>query len=329
MVSTALWFSSLLAVGSSVEEAQKAGERGPLLGPIGLRASMDTSIGRGSFLGGPEARPYANLYWTLAPSVRLDRKGDLTARAQLGFSVNLVENADSTNTYPHQVQLDDLELRLRHADIARLPEAWLRWAGDLTVYLPTSHLSQLAGKILGLRAGLETTFAPLGWLSLGWTCRLTKNFNLADSEVLHDAAFDRGPVFRPSGPERVSAGVTATGRGVTSFALENGWDLTVTLPLRFSVLVDFTLLHAWSAVEDSFDSKSSAHAVGGRGRSDLMYGTIELGWEPIEELEFSLGTVVEQAPKTADNQSFRFPFWDTTNGAANRQMFYVGVALAL
>ena len=41
----------------------------------------------------------------------------------------------------------------------------------------------------------------------------------------------------------------------------------------------------------------------------------------VRELE-GLIQLVEQAPLTPDNGSARFPFWDTSNGADNRQVFY-------
>jgi hypothetical protein len=55
-----------------------------------------------------------------------------------------------------------------------------------------------------------------------------------------------------------------------------------------------------------------------------MAGSLEVGVEVIDELSVAIGTLVQQAPKTADNRKFRFPFWDTTNGADNRQNLLPG-----
>ena len=66
-------------------------------------------------------------------------------------------------------------------------------------------------------------------------------------------------------------------------------------------------------------------AQSGRGRTDVMAGSLEVGVEVIDELSVAIGTLVQQAPKTADNRKFRFPFWDTTNGADNRQIFYLDI----
>ncbi len=37
----------------------------------------------------------------------------------------------------------------------------------------------------------------------------------------------------------------------------------------------------------------------------------------------SLGWLVDQTPKNTSDGSFRFPWWDTTNGADNVQSFYL------
>ena len=92
-----------------------------------------------------------------------------------------------------------------------------------------------------------------------------------------------------------------------------------------SFVIDFEMLHLFSYQAIPLDQYSSPYAQEGRGQTDLMYGTLEVSWEVMEHLSLALGTVVEQTPLTADNTGPRFPWWDTTNGSANRQVFYLDV----
>ena len=94
---------------------------------------------------------------------------------------------------------------------------------------------------------------------------------------------------------------------------------------RFGVTLDWTLVHSWTYQRFPADALSSPYAQESRGLSDSMVGSLEFSVEVLDQLSVGVGTLVEQTPKTLDNERFRFPFWDTTNGAANRQVFYVDV----
>ena len=77
------------------------------------------------------------------------------------------------------------------------------------------------------------------------------------------------------------------------------------------------------------DLCASPNATAGVGQSDVMWGGLEVSYAVHEYVDLALGSWTEQAPKTADGEAFRFPFWDTTNGAANRQVFYLTVTGSL
>ena len=168
-------------------------------------------------------------------------------------------------------------------------------------------------------------FAPLDWMSLTYGFSATKNFNEYTNSVGDVDEFDFPLPSRAGGSEGVSEGLVATGKQITE------WSLMHQVGLGFSFLEDFSVDVVWYYYQNftyqsfELDELSSVNAVGGRGYSDLMVGVIEVGYSVTDYLSLSLGTLVEQTPKTADNQNFRFPFWDTTNGADNRQTFYLDV----
>ncbi|MCB9726874.1 MAG: hypothetical protein H6746_00185 [Deltaproteobacteria bacterium] len=287
---------------------------------------LETSVGRGSFIRDEAARrPLASLYVSARPEVRVARERALALGLAFDFDVNLVENADSESTRPHQVRAGDLELFARWDELATWEAGHLSFGAALGVKTPTSLLSRFQTKILGLTASTATTWQPTEWLGVAWSFTVTKNINRYRSAVLRDDAFDLALPSRAGGAEVVAEGRTATQLGVTSFLVGNALSLEFSFLDRFTASLGWELVHAFSYNDYPKDALAADAADGGRGRTDVMAGSIEVGVEVIEHLSVALGTLVQQAPKTADNRHFRFPFWDTSNGADNRQVFYLDV----
>lgn len=297
--------------------------------PIGGSASLTTSLGRGTFNTGVEHQPLLSFEMELRPVWRVDQDLGITIALKLGMWFDAVENAYSESTERQQVFLSDLILSASWSSFAEIESAGLSWDGVFALVMPTSLLSQHVSKVLGLRLGVTTNWEALDWLTVSYDLTGTRNFNLYDSAVLDDGDFSVAPRRRPGGAEAVSDSLTATGEGVTAWALSQSLTLELTIVSGLTALIDFTLGHSWRAKSIPLDEYSSPYAVGGVGRSDWMAGTIELSYELHELVSLTLGTVTEQAPKHADNEGFRFPFWDTTNGALNRQVFYLTAAVSL
>ncbi|TNF38315.1 MAG: hypothetical protein EP329_00900 [Deltaproteobacteria bacterium] len=307
----------------------KAKEKPGLGLPVGGSVGLTTSLGRGTFNGGADRQAYLGASLSLRPRVTLPGDLGMSLALRLDVDAELVDSAYSFSTERQQVFLSDLLLTYTWADFVKVEPAGLGLSGSFGLTFPTSLLSQHASKILGFRLGLTAEWAPLGWLSVTYSASGTRNINRYDTAVLDDDDFGAARLRRPGGSESVTSGLTATGAGVTAWALGNDLEVGFTFLDDFSFTIGFGLLTVWSEKRIPKDQWSSPYAVGGTGRADLMTGSLALGWEPLDVLAVELGTVVEQAPKTEDNERFRFPFWDTTNGALNRQLFYLDVTLTL
>jgi hypothetical protein len=293
---------------------------------FGGTAILETSVGRGTFIRDEAVRrPLATLYVSARPEARFGPRRAIAVGLGFDFDVNLVENADSESTRPRQVRAGDLEIFARYDDLAHWERGHLHFGAGAAITTPTSLLSRFQTKLFGLGLSTATRWEPLEWLGVSWSFSLTKNFNRYRTAVLRDGAFDIAPPSRAGGAEVVAEGRTATDLGVTSFLVGNAVSLDFSFLERFSASIGWELVHAFSYNRYPKDDLAADAAQAGRGRTDVMAGSIEVGAELIEHLSVAVGTLVQQAPKSSDNRRFRFPFWDTSNGADNRQIFYLDV----
>ena len=308
-------------------EAKKDDEEdGGLLGPFGVSIIYENSVGRGSMtLNGFDRRPYWNMLFSLKPSYTF-KSLDLKLGLKFDFSFNVVENADSGNTVPNQVQPGDVKLTASWSpSFMEVKSIGLSATFGGALSFPTSYYSQLTTKILGLHVNTSAGIEPLEWLSGELRVAVAKNFNQYTNAVLDTDSFDVPLLTRAGGRETIAQGRLALSSGATSHIVSWGTGVTFTFLEDFSATLDFEMVHAFSYQQIPKDHLSSPYAQDGTGQSDLMYGTIEFGWEIMEYLSLGLGTVTEQTPLTPDGTGARFPWWDTTNGSANRQVFYLDV----
>jgi len=286
---------------------------------------LETAVGRGTFVADEyNARPSVDMLLSVRPKFVISKKHNLKMTARVDMNQTLVDNADSAASKPNQFLLYDVRLRFDWSKFAEVKAANLSWSTWGELFFPTSKLSQMQTKILGARLGVMTKYKPLKWLSLSYSLYATKNFNRYTTYVLDPSDFSSPLPARAGGAEAVESGV-AIGRSPSEWIVYNAVGATFTFLKDFNASISWTMLNAFSYFDYPKDDLSSPNAIGGRGRSDLMYGTIEFGYTVTKNISLALGTTVEQSPKTDDNESFRFPFWDTTNGAGNRQSFYLDV----
>lgn len=304
------------------EETLEAEEQ-PEVRHFGGSVGIQTALGRGTFIADSwSSRPWLGMTFSAKPRYRFDDQ--VSVALGMSLSVDLVENADAVNSRPQQVLLSDLTLSGRWSRIAHAKEEGLSFGATLALAFPTSLHSQYASRVLALKPSADLSWAPLDWLELGYTLGLTKNFNTRTSPTLDADDFALPPLGRAEGAESVAPGLTSTGAGVTSWGLSNALSAIFTpVAEQLTVTLSFSLVNTWAYQSLPADRYSSPYAQAGRARGDVMYGGLEVTWTPIEYLSVGLGTTTEQAPLTPDNESLRFPFWDTTNGAANRQVFYL------
>jgi hypothetical protein len=299
--------------------------------PLKGSLTLDNSLGMGTFSegAGELSRPYLNMLLSVRAHYKVPVKLKLTVGLRFDLDINLIENVDSANTQPHQLQVGDLRLWTRLQDMLKHEPAGLSLSGGVELFLPTSLMSQFATKWLGLRTNLSLTWSKLSWLEFTYGLSATKNFNGYTSNAVDWDDFDTPRISRPGGAENIAEGLTATGAGIVEWGVSNSLSGTVTFLKDFSCSLELALVNTFTYDMGTADAYTSSYARAGRAQRDITYGSIDVSWNALKHLSVSVGSVVAQEPKTSDNTGFRFPFWDLTNGAANRQVLYLSLKGAM
>ena len=310
----------------SVRDQQTGGTKKSPLGGFGGLVIFENSLGRGTFSGvanNAAAQPLWTMSFSMWPNYVLSRKrGLLRLQVRVGMDINLVENFNSLNTVSSDARLRDLQLVVQWLNFAQYKPANLSWSAFFRVGLPTSRLSQLETRVMQARVDLNTVWMPLNWLRINYFFSMYRNFHRYQNRVVDTSDFDFPPTVRSGGPEALGSALLATGVENAQWQLLHGVGFTF-FKSGFYAAFNWFLLQTYGYTHFSNDAQSSRYGSDGRNRLDLMVGAIELGYSVNRYFTIALGSSTLQSPLTSNNESIRFPFWDTTNGASNRQTFYL------
>lgn len=304
----------------------------PLYG-FGGTLIYEHSVGRGAFasfgdtndeLGSADLASWGHSL-SIRPSYTISKKLKMKLTLRVDISQELVETYASTNTKPNDVQVGDVRVTFGWTDFVKIKPAFLAWNFSTTIYFPTSRLSQVTSRFLAWNMGLTTKFAPAKWFKLDYAFGATKGFHEYTSAVIEEKDFDIPFATRASGAENVAEGLQALAGVNTEWSLSHRIGTVFTFAEDWSVELHWYYFQYFGYGSFEEDEFTAAQAKTGTPYSDLMWGVIEVGYSVNKHLSLALGTLTAQSPKTSDNESFRFPFWDTTNGASNRQTFYFDV----
>jgi hypothetical protein len=310
----------------SVRDQQTGGAKASPLGGFGGLVIYENSLGRGTFSGfadGAAAQPLWTMSFSMWPNYTISRdRGLLRLQIRVGLDINVVENFNSLNTRPSDTRLRDTQIVLQWINFAQFKPANLSWSAFFRIGLPTSLLSQLETRILQARMDLNTVWMPTRWLRINYFFSIYRNFHRYTNRVVDTSDFDLPPTTRSGGAEALGGALLATGVGNAQWQLLHGVGVTFAAK-GFYAAFNWFLLQTYGYQHFSQDAQSSPYGLDGRARLDLMVGAIELGYSVNRYFTIALGSTTLQSPLTADNKHPRFPFWDTTNGSSNRQVFYL------
>lgn len=288
---------------------------------LGFTIVLDQAVGIGTFVSGSQRRAQYDLAFDLRPSWKITDQHVITSRFAL--TQTLVTNADSGTTRKRDLLPSDTELRYTYRNAYVIPGVNVAMHPYLSVMLPSSKNSRFQKLILAVRPAISLSWKK-DWLSVGFTSRVTKNFHRYTQPTINQ---DNGAaVARLRGNEDVGGGFIATGGRNSEWSLFNDINVSFALPLDLNLLVDFYHLVSWTYDDTPTDDRTAENADSGRGVSDVVAGTVELGWQtPVKPLSLALGATTAQTPKTPDNKSFRFPFFDFTSPSNNLTAIYFDV----
>jgi hypothetical protein len=303
------------------EEEEAEEEKQPTFGGTVI---YENAVGLGTFVTGAGHRP--SWGWSLSLRPRWSPDEHHTVSLRFDIFQDFIENADTLSTEKQRLWVSDTWLFYSYKKIYTIPVVDIDINPGISFAFPTSPQSRFHNLILGVRPTVSLTASPLEWLNVTYYTRLTKNFNRFTSPVADED--DRVAIARSGGSEAIGGGEVAMGGRSNEYSWLNRGIVAFTLPLDLTFTVDYIFYKFWTYSADlKSDEYSSSHASAGRGTSDVQVGALDLTWEtPIKGVELAAGVMTEQTPKTADNDGFRFPFFDFTSPANNLTTFYFDVA---
>jgi hypothetical protein len=162
-----------------------------------------------------------------------------------------------------------------------------------------------------------------GWkkLSLTYQPRFTKHFHKYSNAVVDSRALTEGSMARDGGVEDLGSGLIATNFSNFSYGIRNRMIAGVTLTGKLSLQFFYQLQNLFRYYDAPLDDLSGKHAKGGRGRLDLQFGSVTLNYLLPHGYITSFSTSTWSTPWSADNQTYRFPFFDFISASENITSF--------
>ncbi len=295
--------------------------------PLTGEVRLDNTVGLGTFVPGEAKRASDDLGLFLRANVALGHGVNIGALQMV--SKNLATNVDSGAARLYDTVVGDTLLTVSWTPMrtegARKPEAWLlpggiKLAASLAAALPTSRASRFQTRVLALTPGIALIKPDLfgGRLSVLYAFGFTKNFNRLTTTAVDAVSFPG--LARPDGPELVSGqSEIATGTLNTSFAIRNTVAVTWLPTPRIAVGLTYVLYNNFKYNDFSADIYTALNAKPDRGRSDLQWGLVSVGYTPDPDRKWTLSALAMTAspPWSADNRTLRFPFFDFRSSADN------------
>jgi hypothetical protein len=291
--------------------------------PFSLNGKLEASLGQGTFLRDDYAR---NPHFVWAVSV-VPAYYPVPGVALMAY-VKLLQDLTNSeiDSERRQFLVSDTQLRARWAVPLPSPHTLLFVEGR--TYLPSSRVSQFETLLVGAvaRASAAHEFGPIG-ISLFSLFR--KNFHRYRSPVLDEGGGGSIPsaFARSGGAEDLRGLSVAVAGNNVSFSTYGSASVSYAPLPGLSISLYYGLGRAWTYNRYERDELASRHAATGRGKRDSSVGGLDVSYRLNDRLSFSAGLVTIAAPKTEDNRSFRFPFFDFQSTASNLTLFYLDVTV--
>lgn len=205
-----------------------------------------------------------------------------------------------------------------------------RLSASISGILPTSDLSRAATLYTVISPSLTLSKTLFNRLSLSYSLSGGKGFHSSTSPLANiDRAGTGNVLFRAGGSEDLSGkGLVAIAGRNTEFDVSNTLAAGVVITEDLSFSVSYTNLNFWTYDTDFEDNSelTSPFASDGRGFSQYTFTSVALSYRFLNYFGAQAGLRNFITPKTSDNRSFRFPFWNFQSSAANTSQFFVGLS---
>ena len=300
--------------------------------------SVGTRVGQGTFVtpagdselgevGDPStAFDRVLMVYSLFPSYSFDpiassKLDDFSVSLSFAFTQWLTQGGGANG--PREARFQDIGLSLGWGGHS-FEKTGIRLGGGLDFSFPTSVYSQTASTIVATGASLSLSKTFFERLSLSTYVAGGKTFHRFTSPVADISKIGEDNVlFRAGGNEDLGSNLVAIGGLNTEYSLSTGISARVKIVEKLSFSTSYGLGNYWTYKADNDDEFRNQNADSGRGFGQSISTRAALSYGFLDYFSLSGGISSAMAPKTSDNRSFRFPFWNTEGAASNQSSLYL------
>jgi hypothetical protein len=297
--------------------------QGTFVTPANDSQYSEDEIGSGS-----NAYDRVQMSYSLSPSYSFDplkdyKVDDFSLSASLAVTQWLTQGGGVN--YPREVRFQDIGLSLGWGGYS-FDKAGIRLGGGLGFSLPTSKFSQIATTRLGTSASLSLSKQFVERINLSLGVSGGKTFHKYKSPAVDITRTGDGNVlFRAGGGEDLQDNLVAIGGINTEYFVGTSISASLRIVDSLSFSASYSLGNFWTYQFDNDDELRSPYADAGRGFGQSVSTGVGLRYSFLDYFSISGGARSAMPPKTADNRSFRFPFWNMEGAAANRSSLYISL----
>ena len=279
---------------------------------------LEQQLGSGTFVKDSYARnPY--YAWLLSLRPRFYFTNHLFVELRVDLQQELTTSYATTTTKKRQLMPSDTLLTIRYQSAYKIPVLGISISPYFRIAAPTSYESQYRDLYLSVTPAFDLQ-KLIGPVLVTYIFRFTKNFNKYTVATVPKDVETPVSLARIGGAEDLGS-VIATGKNNISFSVFNALMLTYIINAEWSASLYWGVANAWTY--KSYPEQPNAK--GGRGQRDVMYGVVDISYQPWKHLGFSFGVYTKQPVKTNDNKTIRFPFYDIHTPGNNYTVWYLDV----
>lgn len=264
-----------------------------------------------------------SMQFSVNPSYRWN---DFTFSSSLSFSQWLTAGGGSIRPYEGRFgdlginasgrftgwEVDSLGLRVTPSASLNVP----------IIRSPSTRTSTFRGSLGGGLSASKTFFRQL---TLSYSLSGSRSFHDYTSRVLEiDRIGEENALFRAEGAEAVAPGLMAVAGINTPWSLNNSLSASFRVG-KVGASVSYAYSRRWSYAVTEEDQYMSELQCAGRCVGDSMRGSISLSYRLNDRFNLSGGLTSGGLPKTSDQQSYNFPFWNF-NSAVGPSAVNVGIS---
>ena len=290
--------------------------------PFSINVLLEQSLGIGTFVSDQYARnPYYGYTLQIRPRYYFTNR--LFAELAFALTGELTTSYQTSTTQKRQVMPTDLTLLVKYANVYKIPVLGIDISPFVRMGAPTSYESRYRNLYLSTAAGFNLTRMFGQHVLIDYLFRFNKNWNKTAQPTISGGQI---ALSRLRGAEDIGGGEVINGEdNNTSFSVYNALTGSFIINDQWSITLQLAFQNSWTYLSIPKDQFSSANAKAGRGQRDKTFGVLDLTYQPFDHFGFSLGLSSAQPAKTADNKSYRFPFFDFSSAGNNYTTVYFDV----